>query len=262
MMVGQFFVFLVLTGACQFGHGVGGFTTKFIHLPAHAVSVASAPSTARYLDGRCEFSGEESQRGMGAGQNWWVSGTPPAGSARKLRAADRLSYFMIVLRAKRHTPATRSRVVIGRSCVVIGNRHREQGKHRERQYNSQATALHSSSLWRSHTSRSRRGNAVASWCVELHVSTSRTPPHCEGHPPSQWTSQRWGWAIPMSPLPQGGIRVAMAPPRDATSLPRDGYCLLFLTPPRARIRGSAAAWRNGTARRHTLKMRVECSKNT
>ena len=30
-----------------------------------------------------------------------------------------------------------------------------------------------SSLWRSHTSRSRRGNAVALWCVELHVSTSR-----------------------------------------------------------------------------------------
>ena len=29
MMVG--WVFLVLTGACQFGHGVGGFTTNFIH---------------------------------------------------------------------------------------------------------------------------------------------------------------------------------------------------------------------------------------
>ena len=29
MMVGR--VFLVLTGACQFGHGVGGFTTNFIH---------------------------------------------------------------------------------------------------------------------------------------------------------------------------------------------------------------------------------------
>ena len=33
MMVGRVFlqVFLVLTGACQFGHGVGGFTTNFIH---------------------------------------------------------------------------------------------------------------------------------------------------------------------------------------------------------------------------------------
>jgi hypothetical protein len=30
MMVGR--VFLVLTGACQFGHGVGGFATNFIHL--------------------------------------------------------------------------------------------------------------------------------------------------------------------------------------------------------------------------------------
>ena len=29
MMVGR--VFLVLTGACQFGHGVGGFATKSIH---------------------------------------------------------------------------------------------------------------------------------------------------------------------------------------------------------------------------------------
>ena len=29
MMVGR--VFLVLTGACQFGDGVGGFTTNFIH---------------------------------------------------------------------------------------------------------------------------------------------------------------------------------------------------------------------------------------
>ena len=28
-MVGR--VFLVLTGACQSGHGVGGFTTNFIH---------------------------------------------------------------------------------------------------------------------------------------------------------------------------------------------------------------------------------------
>ena len=146
--------------------------------------------------------------------------------------------------------------------MVIGNRHREQGKHRERQCNSQATALHSSSLWRSHTSRSRRGNAVALWCVELHVSTSRTPPHCEGHPPSQWTSQRWGWAIPMQLLPQSGISVAMALPRDAISLPRDGYCLLSLTLPRTRIRGECSCRWNGTARRHTLKMRVECSKNT
>ena len=31
-------VFLVLTGACQFGHGVGGFTTNFIH----SVPLASA----------------------------------------------------------------------------------------------------------------------------------------------------------------------------------------------------------------------------
>ena len=29
MMVGR--IFLVLTGACQFGHGVGGFTTNSIH---------------------------------------------------------------------------------------------------------------------------------------------------------------------------------------------------------------------------------------
>ena len=29
MMAGQYF--LVLTGACQFGHGAGGLTTNFIH---------------------------------------------------------------------------------------------------------------------------------------------------------------------------------------------------------------------------------------
>ena len=29
MMAG--WVFLILTGACQFGHDVGGFTTNFIH---------------------------------------------------------------------------------------------------------------------------------------------------------------------------------------------------------------------------------------
>ena len=39
MMVGR--VFLVLTGACQFGHGVGGFTTNFIH--SHWFRTGSAP---------------------------------------------------------------------------------------------------------------------------------------------------------------------------------------------------------------------------
>ena len=33
MMVGR--VFLVLTGACQFGQGVGGFTANFIHSEIH-----------------------------------------------------------------------------------------------------------------------------------------------------------------------------------------------------------------------------------
>ena len=33
----------------------------------------------------------------------------------------------------------------------------------------------SSSLCRSHTSRRRRGNAVALWCVESHVQASRNP---------------------------------------------------------------------------------------
>ena len=38
MMVGRVFVFLVLTGACQFGNGVGGFTTNFIHSGLCAVA--------------------------------------------------------------------------------------------------------------------------------------------------------------------------------------------------------------------------------
>ena len=31
VVVGRVFLVLVLTGACQFGHGVGGFTTNSIH---------------------------------------------------------------------------------------------------------------------------------------------------------------------------------------------------------------------------------------
>ena len=42
-----FRVFLVLTGACQFGHGVGGFTTNFIHSPPLVRS--RTPSTVRPL---------------------------------------------------------------------------------------------------------------------------------------------------------------------------------------------------------------------
>ena len=41
MMVGQLFFFLVLTGACQFGHGSGGFTTNFIHLGSGRKCLAS-----------------------------------------------------------------------------------------------------------------------------------------------------------------------------------------------------------------------------
>ena len=40
MMVGR--VFLVLTGACQFGHGVGGFTTNFIHSRSKVTAKARA----------------------------------------------------------------------------------------------------------------------------------------------------------------------------------------------------------------------------
>ena len=42
--------FLVLTGACQFGHGVGGFTTNFIHSFMMPVSRGSA--TFRVLSAR------------------------------------------------------------------------------------------------------------------------------------------------------------------------------------------------------------------
>ena len=43
MMIGR--VFLVLTGACQFGHGVGGFTTNFIHSPPRDSSMAGRTSS-------------------------------------------------------------------------------------------------------------------------------------------------------------------------------------------------------------------------
>ena len=40
MVVGQFF--LVLAGACQFGHGAGGFTANFVHpyLMVHCLLLA------------------------------------------------------------------------------------------------------------------------------------------------------------------------------------------------------------------------------
>ena len=55
MMVGR--VFLVLTGACQFGHGVGGFTTNFIHslwadLRRGALWRATAAGTEKKARGR------------------------------------------------------------------------------------------------------------------------------------------------------------------------------------------------------------------
>ena len=45
MMVGR--AFLVLTGACQFGHGVGGFTTNFIH-SNKAEASPSTPSEEKF----------------------------------------------------------------------------------------------------------------------------------------------------------------------------------------------------------------------
>ena len=44
MMVGR--VFLVLTGACQFGHGVGGFTTNFIHSSSHSGEAGGTSGSA------------------------------------------------------------------------------------------------------------------------------------------------------------------------------------------------------------------------
>ena len=54
------------------------------------------------------------------------------------------------------------------------------------QHNKQTTALHSSSLWRSHT------NISMQFGMKLLVSTSRTPPHCEGHSCLPSGPQRWG----------------------------------------------------------------------
>ena len=52
MVVGR--VFLVLTGACQFGHGVGGFTTNFIHSPEDEKDwLFVCGSCARFLRSTC-----------------------------------------------------------------------------------------------------------------------------------------------------------------------------------------------------------------
>ena len=157
---------------------------------------------------------------------------------RKLRAAGRLVLFHYVLRAKRHTPATD---LVSSLAGLVWSLATDTGnKGNTGKGNTTARPLHSTlpqalALAYEQKQTWQRSRIVV--CGKLHVSTSRTPPHCEGHPPSQWTSQRWEWAIPMQPLPKGGIRVAMALPRDAISLPRDGYCLLSLTLPRTRISG-------------------------
>ena len=44
MMAGR--VFLVMTGACQFGHGSGGFTTNFVHSSSSAAATAISQGTA------------------------------------------------------------------------------------------------------------------------------------------------------------------------------------------------------------------------
>ena len=69
--------------------------------------------------------------------------------------------------------------------------------------------------------------------------------NCNATSSTRWNQGRNG-ALP---------RCHIAPPR--WLLPTLPY-----SPPHANSEGSAAAWWNGTARRCTLKMRVECSKNT
>ena len=44
MMAGR--VFLVLTGACQFGYGLGGFTTSFVH--SRALTTMFSPFWRRH----------------------------------------------------------------------------------------------------------------------------------------------------------------------------------------------------------------------
>ena len=53
MMVGQVFVFLVLTGACQFGNGEGGFTTWFTTTITISFSIESEPREARRSSEEC-----------------------------------------------------------------------------------------------------------------------------------------------------------------------------------------------------------------
>ena len=119
-------------------------------------------------------------------------------------------HFIFLLRAKRHTPATRPRVVIGRSRVAIGNRHREQGKHRERQYNSQATALHSSSLWRSHTTYEQKQTWQRSRIVVCRIGRLNTSqkaahplPRARGPGASAPTAGKGLWVLVFAGACQG-----------------------------------------------------------
>ena len=154
---------------------------------------------------------------------------------RKLRAADRLLLFHCVLRAKRdhvrHLP------------ILCDHWQPTQGT-RETQGKAIQQPDHCTPLF--------LALALALWCVELHVSTSRTPPHCEGHSPFQWTSQRWGWAILMPPLSQGGTRAAMALPRDGNiAPPRWLLPTLPYSPPHANRRGVQLQCENTEQQRST-----------
>ena len=49
MMVGQFSGAGMLTGACQFGHGVGGFAIKFIHSETHHLTTFECISILLFI---------------------------------------------------------------------------------------------------------------------------------------------------------------------------------------------------------------------
>jgi len=159
---------------------------------------------------------------------------------RKPRAADRLCYFIILLLLRSGCFAHRSSQTNNRSSPIV----------------TETPTKHSTPL-------ALALKLVPSGCrqsmqlhctkgAELPVSASRTPPHCEGRGLLSASQRRWAMHcrlfhnVPSTCvfshmcLPQYGVRVAMALPRDAISLPRDGYCLLSLTLPCTRIRGECS----------------------
>ena len=154
---------------------------------------------------------------------------------RKPRAADRPCYFIILLWLRSGCFAHRSSQTNNRSSPIVTE---TPTKH----CTPLALAL---KLVPSGCRQSMQLHCTKG--AELPVSASRTPPHCEGRRLLSASQRRWAMHCRLfHNVPSTCVFHTCAfhntesesqwrSPAMATSLPRDGYCLLSLTLPRTRI---------------------------